>query len=207
MRFGKQTGDVVTEIRPANDFRPTPEWLIEEMIRVAEVQPGARVLEPCYGPGAIVRRLLECGHTVRGFELEYTAYANPQAQLTPGVDFLQVDPANDEYCAFDAAIMNPPFSKMQSFKFVTRILSTWIHENGVVVSVIPNYILDNSLKRMLWLSEHVDFCAILPKNSFRHVGSATLHCSLCRFVRGPVAPESARFGFIREPEIQGDLFQ
>lgn len=88
------------EDRPEGDFYETPKslvWVAEEVIR-AEFPISARILEPCYGNGAISDELKKFGYEV----VENDLYHG-------GVDYLNVV-FNEEF-----VITNPPFSMWDEF--------------------------------------------------------------------------------------------
>lgn len=82
------------EIRPENDFYPTPKGLTYELIKTGILNGCKTILEPCCGQYAISNVLLEKGFEVTNRDLIY------------GNDFLKDDYSSESY---DALVTNPPF--------------------------------------------------------------------------------------------------
>ena len=93
-------------------FYPTTPSLSRELVDLAGIAPGERVLEPSAGMGALVSELVARGAAVDAVEWatarnsflreEYAGRANVLHEN----DFLRVPPSAD----YDAVVMNPPFS-------------------------------------------------------------------------------------------------
>ena len=91
---------------------PTPAALARSLVERAAVTPGARVLEPSAGEGAIVEALLCAGAEVTAIEIEPRRVERlrarfPQVTVVEG-DFLAKQPR--DLGVFAAVVMNPPFS-------------------------------------------------------------------------------------------------
>ena len=73
-----------------------------------------RILEPCFGGGALIEACLEAGfENIVGCELDGDLYETakrkyPELELIKG-DFLKYEPTN----LFDAIIMNPPYIRQE----------------------------------------------------------------------------------------------
>lgn len=115
------------------EFFPTPDAVVDELLRGLELRSGARVLEPSAGRGAIARRLRALGLDVTCIEL---MAENADALETDGFavvrqDFLTwmlVEP-------FDAVVMNPPFSRQQD---VDHVVHAWscLRDGGTLAAVM-----------------------------------------------------------------------
>ena len=82
------------ELRHKNDFYPTPKCLTWELLKTGELDGVHKVLEPCFGEGAISNILKEAGFLVT------------ERDLNQGNDFLKDDYSNEHY---DAIVTNSPF--------------------------------------------------------------------------------------------------
>lgn len=106
------------EISSARDFEffETPSAIVDELISIADVKPGMRVLEPSAGRGAIVSALKEKQCHVTAVELfgknfEVVGLLADEAMHD---DFLTMKPLP----IYDRVIMNPPFSKQADIKHI-----------------------------------------------------------------------------------------
>ena len=86
----------------------TPDWLAEDMVSLARIYTGMRVLEPSAGKGAIVTALhrLTCGPRVTAVELNQHMIADLRDTnaVVLKQDFLRLDMEGQ----FDRVVMNPP---------------------------------------------------------------------------------------------------
>lgn len=114
-------------------YFPTPADLAARMIREADLLPGARVVEPSAGSGAIADALREAGHRVECVERHNTLckiLADKGHSVIAG-DFLEISPAG----LYDAAIMNPPFEGGQDLQHVRHAFD-WIKAGGSLVAIM-----------------------------------------------------------------------
>ena len=134
--------------RPENfDFFPTPELLAREVVRLAQLQPGMRVLEPSAGDGALCKVMI--GEPVDGsrcdpwdiacFEirddLRAHLHGNGFATFMPCNDFIAARWCDQPgFVPFDRVVMNPPFSKRQDLHHVTEALS-YLKPDGLLVAI------------------------------------------------------------------------
>lgn len=82
------------ELRPENDFYPTPKGLTYELLNTGVLDNCKTILEPCCGQYAISDILSEKGFEVTSRDIIY------------GNDFLEDDYSEEKY---DALVTNPPF--------------------------------------------------------------------------------------------------
>lgn len=115
-----------------DNYFPTPDSVIEQMIDEAALEYGMCILEPSAGDGRIIRATQK-GHpdlTITGYEI------NPDRARDAGVrcfDFMQVWPVDD----YDRVIMNPPFSHGRWYKHVLHAYK-FLKPGGRLVAIIPN---------------------------------------------------------------------
>lgn len=116
MRQALKTGQAV-QVVSAPQLFPTPPDVAARMVALADVQPGARVLEPSAGTGALLRALRDSeawedvGH-VWAVEIDHDltqmlGRTPAGAHTVIRSDFLQVAP--DRFGPVDVVLMNPPF--------------------------------------------------------------------------------------------------
>lgn len=109
MRASLKAGIAVVSVP---DLFPTPAHLAARMVELADIQPGARVLEPSAGTGNLLTAILEeCGPTDLvavednfGLAKRLRAYGHADVRCA---DFLA---CNGDLGTFDRIVMNPPFS-------------------------------------------------------------------------------------------------
>ncbi len=124
MRATLKGGGVQVVVAP--QLFPTPRDLAEEMVTIAEIEPGHIVLEPSAGTGAIIGAMggLMFGHApergavhaveINGNLAERLRHEFPLTMVHCG-DFLDFDPSAHR---FDRVLMNPPFSNMADLKHI-----------------------------------------------------------------------------------------
>lgn len=196
---GSSIDRLVRKNQPRRDFIQTPGWLADMMVRMSGLLPGESALDPCVGDGAVMRAIARATNRSAGIEMhpdlfELTALSTPW-RLWMG-DFLEMSPDDIGFGQFNVVVMNPPFSQLGAWRFVQHAVDNWIKPGGRVVSVIPQYIIDNAEGRKHWLDHHIWKLRVLPKHAFAP-GAPTLHASVAEFRREPRPADSA-FGFIFE---------
>jgi len=156
-------------------FFPTPQDLVEDMLKVADLMPGLRVLEPSAGTGAIARALREAGCEPDCCEvlgLNRTVLQRDGFTLV-AEDFLTYAPGP----VYDRVVMNPPFSLPgDRSAWRTHVLHAleMLHRDGVVVAVVPRSMLYGddraSTDFRTLIALHGEFEA-LPDGSFSESGT------------------------------------
>ena len=125
----------VTSEQSAQQFFPTPGWVVDRLIHQAVLSPDVTVLEPSAGRGAIASRVAPLVAAVDCIELheQHAAFirsAGYARSLMVG-DFLAVEPDP----VYDRVIMNPPFAKRADIAHVQHALR-FLRPGGVLVSVM-----------------------------------------------------------------------
>lgn len=117
---------------------PTPTAIAEEMVQVAELEPGHSVLEPSAGTGALMRAIREAtgGSVVRtAVEIDPKLYDRlryiEKGSYVYNRDFLE---CNGDLGAFDRIIMNPPFNDGQDIQHIEHAL-TMLKPGGRLVAL------------------------------------------------------------------------
>jgi predicted RNA methylase len=175
------TGDIVVPKDEFNFF-PTPVVIVDEMLSMASIGAGMRVLEPSAGKGAIAIPCAELGADVDCVELLDANFAALQddARLRKVVhtDFLQLEPRP----IYDRVLMNPPFLKQADIKHVTHALK-FLKPGGLLVSIMASSVSfrENKLTsefRAL-VQESGGSIAPLPEGSFKESGTMANTVIVC----------------------------
>jgi SAM-dependent methyltransferase len=161
----RRTFDTVAERYEAS--RPTyPEALVDELLELAAVPPGGRILEIGPGTGKASAALAGRGHALVGVELgrqlAELARANlarfPQAQIVVA-DFEQWEPSEPEE-PFDAVVAFTAFHWIAPdvrYAKPARLL----HEGGALAVVETKHVLPAGADPF-WTEVQADFDAVVP---------------------------------------------
>ncbi len=165
------TGDVVVP-KDEYDFFPTPPAVVMEMLAVANVQPGARVLEPSAGRGNIALQFAALAQVdcIEILAANCEVLATGPYRSVDQADFLEMTP-NPVY---DLVVMNPPFSKRRDIKHVMHAFK-FLKPGGRLVAIMPPSFTYRTDKLT---NEFTDALAIygakwkaLPEGSFKSSGT------------------------------------
>lgn len=115
------------------DFFPTPIATANEMVQVAEIKPGMKVLEPSAGWGHIAERIREFGVEPDVVELSGNRRELLEAKgfNLVGSDFLEVSKGE----GYDRILMNPPFSDRRDADHVQHAYSL-LKPGGRLVAIM-----------------------------------------------------------------------
>ena len=137
-------GDRVTSSKQADQWFATPPAVVAQLLDLAHLKPGMRVLEPSAGEGAIADAV-----TSRGCYVDCVELSEQRAQFLKDAsnavcsvfcgDFLTVAPHAD----YDRVIMNPPFTRLQDTRHVLHALK-FVRPGGLLVSVMGNGVTHRS---------------------------------------------------------------
>jgi 16S rRNA G1207 methylase RsmC len=118
------------------DFSPTPKAVIERMLKIADVQPGQRVLDPSAGAGDICLAVRELGVAVVDcFEIN--------SDLVQALTLLGFPPLDRDFLfatprpSYDRVVMNPPFSEDAYIDHV-KAAYDWLVPGGELIAVLPS---------------------------------------------------------------------
>ncbi|AGG58098.1 hypothetical protein VPAG_00062 [Vibrio phage douglas 12A4] len=117
---------------PWNDFFPTPEREVNDVVEIADIKPGMKVLEPSAGMGHIADKLRDAGADVDVVEMASTLRGHLELKdhKLVGDDFLEYNPGP----IYDRIVMNPPFSNDQDIKHINHAY-TMLKPGGKIVAV------------------------------------------------------------------------
>ncbi|MCC6947589.1 MAG: methyltransferase [Bradyrhizobiaceae bacterium] len=171
-----EAGEVVNR-NQAFGFFPTPHFLVDQMLAIAEMRDGLSVLEPSAGDGRIACQIMHRWPNTRltCFELmpENVAELNARGIRCEPSDFLKAPPQP----IFDRVIANPPFNRLQYVDHILHMLKFVRPNGGKIVTIASAGFLNASGKKVgalrAQLEEHGANYAIynLPEKSFATSGT------------------------------------
>ncbi|MGW3308141.1 class I SAM-dependent methyltransferase [Streptomyces sp. NPDC001073] len=172
-----KTGEVTTarEHRQASQYFPTPAEVVDQLLKLANPFPGAEVLEPSAGRGAIACALDSIGCVVDCVErdpdnaiaLDETGAARKLAVA----DFLTVEPA----AVYDRVVMNPPFTRDADIAHVTHALK-FLKPGGLLVAVMSQAVAWHKGKASAFrklVADRGGSVHPLPESAFKESGTDT----------------------------------
>lgn len=149
------------------DFFPTSESTSDEMIEVAEIEEGMKVLEPSAGMGHIAERIREAGIEPDVVELSGDRRELLEAKgfNVVGHDFLEVTEGG-----YDRILMNPPFSDRRDMLHIQHAYDL-LKPGGRLVAIAGEGVFFGSDKKALafreWLYSVGATDEKLPEGSFQ----------------------------------------
>jgi len=159
------------------DFFETPVGLARELVELAGVKSGDRVLEPSAGGGRIADAAVEAGGSVYCVELQKPLsdkLCDRGLDVLVQHDFLQVKPEEIFGGLFDAVVQNPPFSRGQDMAHV-RHAYEFLKPGGRLVSVMGSgYTFRSDRKARAfrdWMFDVEGTCDKLPDGTFKESGT------------------------------------
>ena len=123
--FEKDIGEIIKEACASGEYKdiksdfqffPTPAELARKVVALAEIKDGEQCLEPSAGRGAIAQFMPGCDC----IELnpDNAAYLKEHGFNVVHDDFMTFEPKKE----YDVIVMNPPFSKGQAVRHVTKAI-------------------------------------------------------------------------------------
>jgi predicted RNA methylase len=140
-------------------FFPTPAGLADQLIGMAKIYDGARVLEPSIGKGDLATRARAAGGVVHGVEIVHELAEMSQAlgfHVRRG-DFLLQRPSDYDQ-PFDRVVANPPFDHGSALRHVLHAFE-FLAVGGSLVAIVDNMTAHR-------LREWADGVIKLPPGSF-----------------------------------------
>lgn len=130
------TGEIVSRKQQFGYF-PTPAPVVQQLIDLAELQPGMTVLEPSAGRGAIAEAVAATGAVVDCVEIQEdhasVIFDAGYANLVLLKDFLTTGPGT----GYDRVVMNPPFARQADIQHVTHAYR-FVKPGGRLVAVMSS---------------------------------------------------------------------
>ncbi len=126
----------------------TPPTLAQKMLSelgVTEAQAGAKLLDPCVGPGTFPRALTSAGArdiSVHALDIDLEMVQITRAWATPGALDLTVDTSDylDTFTgdSYDFAVLNPPYVRQEWIERKGHYRATFLRRYGVDVPGTSN---------------------------------------------------------------------
>ncbi|HEY8095838.1 MAG TPA: DUF3560 domain-containing protein [Methylobacter sp.] len=174
LRAAVKTG---VQVVAAPQLFETSDMLAEEMIDIADIQPGMSICEPSAGTGKILRRIMQAanGSTIRTAVEINSHLCAILRRIDPGAhvfntDFLTFPESSATVQKYDRIIMNPPFANaidIQHIKHAHGLLA----ENGKVIAICAAGPRQRAALQAL-IDECGGYWKDLPAGSFKESGTA-----------------------------------
>ena len=170
-----------------NGYFPTDEVTLSRILSALDIQAGnVRVLDPCCGEGValaeVKQHLTECGAKASALGIEYD---RERAYHAKGLlDRVVHSDVNDVFVTARSVgllFLNPPYGDVVSDKagtgdktkrerlekiFVRKTLG-WLQFGGVLVLIVPHYVLDADFAAMIARNFDQVRCFIAPEQKFK----------------------------------------
>lgn len=169
------TGDIT--VPKDYGFFQTKHEIVLDMIDEADLFDGCSICEPSAGHGNIAVPLKNLGYDVHCIELleDNVKVLRDKGLAVNHGDFMEIsDDMIVGRISFDRILMNPPFSKKQDIKHVTRAFRL-LNSSGVLVAIMSagtKFRNDAMTTEFRQLVEKHGFIKDLPENSFKEAGTA-----------------------------------
>lgn len=155
-------------------FFATPDALAEQLVELAEISSGDRVLEPSAGQGAILNLVKEITSNLGVIEL---MPQNCKALERQGYDVIEDDFLNvtlNDIGTFDKIVANPPFTKNQDVDHILHMFK-FLNDGGKLVSVASKSWTFGSQKKQVafreWLDDIGAIVTEIPAGAFKESGT------------------------------------
>lgn len=152
-------------------YFPTPKNIVNDMIALAEIQEGDKVLEPSAGSGDIADEIGVGKVDVVEYNGLLRQILEEKGHNVVGMDALEVERK------YDKIIMNPPFEKNQDIAHVTKMYNENLNEGGRIVAITSAHFTfanDTASKEFRKLiNESGGYYYMLPEGSFKQSKRST----------------------------------
>lgn len=148
---------------------PTPPDLADQVVAMADIEAGMRVLEPSAGHGALIEPILRHTNQVWAYELDAeraTRCSERHGVYTAVADFLTVEPDP----TFDRVVMNPPFAKRADIHHVLHARK-FLRPGGVLVAIMSAGVTFRADRLATEFRAQCDTIESLPDSSFASSGT------------------------------------
>ncbi len=167
-------GEVIND-KKKFQFFATPRPLAEQLVKMADIQPNHRVLEPSAGQGAISNLICGIARDCTVIELmseNIKALIRQGYNVTEGC-FLEHD--SDDIGLFDRVVANPPFTKNQDIDHIKHMFSM-LKPGGKIVSIASKSWIHGSQKKQVafrdWLNDVDATITEVPVGAFKESGTS-----------------------------------
>ncbi len=156
-------------------FFPTPPAVVEEMLRLADIQPGHYVLEPSAGTGNLADAAGAAGNVVYCWEINQALaeILKLKDHFVAGHDFMA---CTHPIPYVDRVLMNPPFENGQDMEHVRKAFAALKPGGRLVAVMSPGPFFRNDPKATEFRRW---FCGLgghkreLPNGAFKASGTST----------------------------------
>lgn len=129
------TGRIVSA-RQLHGYFPTPPPVVQQLLDLARIEPGMRVLEPSAGRGAIALAAAAAGGVVDCMEIQEQHAEALRDAHHPDVTVLVADfLATSPQPVYDRVVMNPPFARQADIAHVEHAWKA-LRPGGLLVAVM-----------------------------------------------------------------------
>ncbi|CAL9956773.1 hypothetical protein VPHD85_0021 [Vibrio phage D85] len=150
-----------------NDFFPTPQTISQDIIDLADIKEGMKVLEPSAGNGELAQAISNAGGDLDVVELagDLRNILTEKGFNLVGDDFLNYSTGAD----YDRIVMNPPFSNDQDIDHIYHAFNM-LKPGGRIVAITSSMAGDRSNNKNKQFREWLDNLnaeeADLPSDAF-----------------------------------------
>lgn len=145
-------------------FFPTPKTIVKQMLELADIQEGEKVLEPSAGAGSIADEIGVGKVDVVEWNSSLNQILKDKGHNVIGSDVFEVKGK------YDKIVMNPPFEKMADVDHVMKVFNENLKPGGRIVAIMSESPFFRNDKKAsdfrLWLEEY-GYSEKLPEGSFK----------------------------------------
>jgi predicted RNA methylase len=168
------TGQVVSA-KQLHGYFPTPAPVVEQLIELACIVPGMRVLEPSAGRGAIALAAEQAGALVDCVEIQPEHADALRDEHRPDVTVLVADfLATSPQPVYDRVVMNPPFARQADIAHVEHAFGA-LKPGGLLVAVMSAGVTFRQTAAAVAFRSRLDALGgeliSLPDGAFRESGT------------------------------------
>jgi phospholipid N-methyltransferase len=173
-------------------FFPTPLPVAEQLVTLACIEPGHRILEPSAGSGNLIDAVLQSSGNVQLSYCEMNCflldllrekYDGKDFVHFAGRDFMELDPAHSGQ-QFDRIVMNPPFERGQDIDHIFHAYRM-LAPKGILTAIVSAGVFHRKDKKTLGFRKLLEqaqaFVQQLPGDAFKSSGTMT-QCTIVRLV-------------------------
>jgi phospholipid N-methyltransferase len=173
-------------------FFPTPPPVAEQLVTLACIEPGHRILEPSAGSGNLIDAILQSSGNVQLSYCEMNCflldllrekYDGKDFVHFAGRDFMELDPAHSGQ-QFDRIVMNPPFERGQDIDHIFHAYRM-LAPKGILTAIVSAGVFHRKDKKTLGFRKLLEqaqaFVQQLPGDAFKSSGTMT-QCTIVRLV-------------------------
>jgi phospholipid N-methyltransferase len=173
-------------------FFPTPPPVAEQLVTLACIEPGHRILEPSAGSGNLIDAVLQSSGNVQLSYCEMNCflldllrekYDGKDFVHFAGRDFMELDPAHSGL-QFDRIVMNPPFERGQDIDHIFHAYRM-LAPKGILTAIVSAGVFHRKDKKTLGFRKLLEqaqaFVQQLPGDAFKSSGTMT-QCTIVRLV-------------------------